>query len=52
MSLKYPDETVCLGLDESNRLFAVGSQSYVSCYDVRCSNAVGFIVSRDPGAGN
>ena len=32
-------------------VFAVGSQSHVSFYDVRCGKPVGFISSSDPGAG-
>ena len=32
-------------------LFAVGSQSHVSFYDVRSSKVVGYIQSSDPGAG-
>ena len=51
MTLKYPDETVCLALEKDNMLFAVGSQSHISLYDVRCGKAVGFIVSSDRGAG-
>ena len=51
MSLKYPDETVCVALEKDNMLFAVGSQSHISFYDARCGKAVGFITSSDPGAG-
>ncbi|CAH3026306.1 unnamed protein product [Porites evermanni] len=51
MTLKYPDETVCLALEKDNMLFAVGSQSHISFYDVRCGKAVGFISSSDRGAG-
>ncbi|KAL9986368.1 hypothetical protein ACROYT_G000507 [Oculina patagonica] len=50
-SLKYPVETVCLALEKENKLFAVGSQSHVSFYEPRCGKAVGYIGSRDPGAG-
>lgn len=50
-SLKYPMETVCLALERDNNLFAVGSQSHVSFYDPRSGTAVGYIGSRDPGAG-
>ena len=32
-------------------LFAVGSQSHISFYDVRCGKPVGYINSSDPGAG-
>lgn len=51
MTLKYPEETVCLALEKDNMLFAVGSQSHISFYDVRCGKAVGFISSSDRGAG-
>ena len=44
-------ETVCLALERDNNLFAVGSQSHVSFYDPRSGTAVGYIGSRDPGAG-
>ena len=44
-------ETVCLALEKDNKLFAVGSQSHVSFYEPRCGTAVGYIGSRDPGAG-
>lgn len=50
-SLKYPQETVCLALEKDNKLFAVGSQSHVSFYEPRCGTPVGYIGSRDPGAG-
>lgn len=51
MTLEYPDETVCLALEKDNMLFAVGSQSHISFYDVRCGKAVGCIRSSDRGAG-
>lgn len=51
LNLKFPDETVCLALEHDNMLFAVGSQSHVSFYDVRSSKVVGYIQSSDPGAG-
>ena len=51
MTLKYPHETVCLALEKDNMLFAVGSESHISFYDVRCGKAVGFIRSSDRGAG-
>lgn len=42
---------MCLALEKDNVLFAVGSQSHISFYDVRCGKAVGFISSSDRGAG-
>lgn len=42
---------MCLALEKDNKLFSVGSQSHVSFYDPRCGTAVGYIGSRDPGAG-
>ena len=51
MTLKYPEETVCVALEKDNMLFAVGSQSHISFYDARCGKPVGFISSSDPGAG-
>ena len=42
---------MCLALEKDNMLFAVGSQSHISFYDVRCGKAVGCISSSDRGAG-
>ena len=51
MTLKYPEKTVCLALEKDNMLFAVGCQSHISFYDVRCGKAKEFIISSDRGAG-
>lgn len=50
-SLEHAEETVCLALESDGMLYAVGSQSHVSLYDVRSDKPVDIIGSNDPGAG-
>ncbi|KAK2552943.1 DDB1- and CUL4-associated factor 12-A [Acropora cervicornis] len=50
-SLEHAEETVCLALESDAMLYAVGSQSHVSLYDVRSDKPVAIISSNDPGAG-
>lgn len=50
-SLEHGEETVCLALESDGMLYAVGSQSHVSLYDVRSDKPVAIISSKDPGAG-
>lgn len=51
LTLKYAEETVCLALENDSMLYAVGSQSQVSLFDVRSNKPVASINSNDPGAG-
>ncbi|KAJ3193937.1 DDB1- and CUL4-associated factor 12 [Irineochytrium annulatum] len=47
IDLAYKDETVCLGLDLSQNIYAVGSASHISLIDPRASKLVHFIESCD-----
>ncbi|KAJ3257900.1 DDB1- and CUL4-associated factor 12 [Boothiomyces macroporosus] len=49
--LYYTNETVCLGLDTSNHLIGVGSQSHVSLIDPRIGKIVHIVDSLDDGWG-
>lgn len=49
--MEHDDETVCLALESDAMLYAVGSRSHVSLYDVRSDKPVAIISSYDPGAG-
>ncbi|KAJ3275009.1 DDB1- and CUL4-associated factor 12 [Terramyces sp. JEL0728] len=49
--LYYTNETVCLGLDSSNHLISVGSQSHISLIDPRIGKIVHIVDSLDDGWG-
>ena len=49
--MEHAEEIVCLALESDTMLYAVGSKSHVSFYDVRSDKPVASISSKDPGAG-
>ncbi|KAJ3321473.1 DDB1- and CUL4-associated factor 12 [Boothiomyces sp. JEL0866] len=49
--LYYTNETVCLGLDKTNHLIGIGSQSHVSLIDPRLGKIVHIVDSLDDGWG-
>ncbi|KAL7748951.1 hypothetical protein RI367_005599 [Sorochytrium milnesiophthora] len=49
--LQYPTETVCLALEKSSNMYAVGSQGHISMYDPRSRRIVDSFTSMDDGWG-
>ncbi|KAJ1504221.1 hypothetical protein HMI54_006345 [Coelomomyces lativittatus] len=49
--LKYADETVCMGIDIQRQLVSIGSQEYISLFDLRSNQFVHHFESADDGWG-